>query len=91
MEKQKALLLVDSHTSRDQEDFIRICKDENIDILTFPSHTTHLLQPLDLTVCGSFKKNLNKYTEDNKQITNLPDIIRSVERALHFATYRRTI
>jgi DDE superfamily endonuclease len=31
------------------------CKDNNIHVLCFPAHTTHILQPLDISVFGPLK------------------------------------
>lgn len=50
------LLLMDSHASHVSEGVIALAKANSVFILTFPSHTTHLLQPLDVGVYRPFKQ-----------------------------------
>lgn len=47
---QKALLIVDGHTSRENPISLYILKTLNIDVLVLPSHTTHLLQMFDVVI-----------------------------------------
>jgi hypothetical protein len=43
-------------------------------VITFPSHTTHLLQPLDVGVFSSFKSHLNRNSTSYKRLSiDLPD------------------
>lgn len=51
----RGLFLVDGHTSRINDQLMQKFKDNLIDVVTFVSHTSHLLQPLDLCVFGVFK------------------------------------
>ena len=46
------LLLCDSHSSHDTYEFKEYCIEHNIAFFYFPSHATHLLQPLDVGVFG---------------------------------------
>jgi hypothetical protein len=55
---QRALLIVDGHTSRLQLELWKIVASKNIDVLVIPSHTSQHTQPLDLSVNGCFKYNL---------------------------------
>ncbi|KAJ8886825.1 hypothetical protein PR048_013037 [Dryococelus australis] len=64
------VLLMDSHSSHVTDDFvINTDKENDIYLFTFPSHTTHLLQPLDVGVYRPFKlawgKSLNNYMARN--------------------------
>jgi hypothetical protein len=54
----RGLLLVDGHASRINPTLWQTFKDSDIDVLTFVSHASHVLQPLDLCVFGSFKSKL---------------------------------
>jgi hypothetical protein len=56
----KALLWVDGHSSRANAEAIRLLKDHNVELATFPSHTSHILQPLDNGVNRKFKLLLQK-------------------------------
>jgi len=44
------LLLCDNHSSHDNYEFYEHCLTNNIALFFFPSHTTHILQPLDVGV-----------------------------------------
>jgi hypothetical protein len=55
---QRGLLLVDGHSSRINEHLWQTFKDNDVDVMTFVSHSSHVLQPLDLCVFGSFKARL---------------------------------
>jgi hypothetical protein len=50
----KALLL-DSHISHTSDDFVITAAENNILIFTFPSHLTHILQPLDVGIFQPYK------------------------------------
>ena len=55
-EKEPFLLIGDSHNSREDHDMLRMLKENDITFLTYPSHCTHILQPLDVGVFKDFKK-----------------------------------
>lgn len=50
------LLLLDNHDSHLSIDVLKFCKSNGIVLLSFPPHTSHRLQPLDVSVYGPFKK-----------------------------------
>jgi hypothetical protein len=50
------LLLLDSHSSRECVDALKLLKDANIDVYTYPGECSHILQALDVFVFGPFKK-----------------------------------
>ncbi|KAL4126167.1 hypothetical protein QTP88_010393 [Uroleucon formosanum] len=50
------LLLLDNHSSHCTLASFEYCRENGIVMLSFPPHTSHKLQPLDLTVFGSLKK-----------------------------------
>jgi len=52
---ERHLLIVDSHTSHVTLEVALTAKEEGINILTLPSHTSHGMQPLDVNVFGPFK------------------------------------
>jgi hypothetical protein len=55
---EKFYLFLDSHGSRKSSEMIKVCMDAKIELITFPSHCTHILQPLDVGIYAHFKKNL---------------------------------
>ena len=54
----RVLLLVDGHGSRRTARAVRYLHSFGIDLLTFPGHTTHILQPFDVGIAGVFKGEL---------------------------------
>ena len=54
------LLIQDGHSSHISIELIEMALSNNVHLLCLPSHTTHLLQPLDVGVFKSFKSNFNK-------------------------------
>ena len=50
------LLILDGHDSHHSVDFQKYCQDNNIVTLCMPSHSSHLLQPLDVGCFGPLKK-----------------------------------
>ena len=49
------LLILDNHDSHTTLDVIECAKENNIELLGLPPHTTHLLQPLDVSINGPLK------------------------------------
>ena len=54
------LLIQDGHATHISINAIEFAKANNIHMLCLPSHTTHILQPLDVGVFKSFKTNFSK-------------------------------
>ena len=54
------LLIQDGHTSHISIELIELARANDVCILCLPSHTTHLLQPLDVGVFKSFKTHFSK-------------------------------
>jgi hypothetical protein len=53
---QKALLIVDSHSTHKHEPTIKLFEEHNIMVFILPAHSSTILQPLDLSVNGQLKK-----------------------------------
>ena len=54
------LLILDGHGSHVSIDLIELARSNGVDLLCLPSHTTHILQPLDVGVFKSFKTHFSK-------------------------------
>ncbi|XP_073821485.1 uncharacterized protein [Musca autumnalis] len=52
------ILFLDNHASHCSLAAINFCRENGINMITFPPHTSHKLQPLDISVLGPFKKYL---------------------------------
>ena len=80
-------LLCDNHSSHDNFEFIEFCLDQNIHLFFLPSHTTRILQPLDVGIFSPFDRACNKERSnwDAKQPLHTPlhkgDFIPLCERA----------
>jgi len=46
------LLVLDNHESHISIEVIQLARANRIEILGFPAHTTHILQPLDVSING---------------------------------------
>lgn len=51
----KRLLILDGHGSHATPEFMRLCIANRIQLLYLPPHTSHVLQPLDISVFGPLK------------------------------------
>lgn len=59
-QQSRVLLLMDGHTSRRNLDAIHYLWCNGIDVLTFPGHCTHVMQPFDVAVAAPLKAALRK-------------------------------
>ncbi len=69
-EDNPVLLILDNHDTHINLELIEYCNTNHIEILSIPPHTSHRLQPLDISFFGPFKKRMNKcissYLNDEK-------------------------
>ncbi len=63
------LLIVDGHASHVSNEFIKFVKANKIICLCLPPHSTHLLQPLDVSVFGPLKQNYKKLLAEKIRFT----------------------
>ena len=54
------LLIQDGHSSHVSTELVDLARENNIYLLCLPSHTSHILQPLDVGCFKSFKANFSK-------------------------------
>jgi hypothetical protein len=57
------LLILDGHESHQSTEFTAYCKEKNIIPLYMPPHSSHLLQPLDISCFGPLKKAYSREIE----------------------------
>jgi hypothetical protein len=66
--KQRRLLIIDGHDSHVDLEFIELAISFDIYIAVFPPHSTHRLQPLDVSVfsplASAYSRNLDNYIYD---------------------------
>lgn len=58
------LLILDGHRSHITPEFDLFCKDRNIITLCMPPHSSHLLQPLDISCFAVLKRSYGRQIED---------------------------
>jgi hypothetical protein len=56
---KEAVLLMDNCSVHVRSDILQILADHHVKVITFPPHTTHIFQSLDLSLFGTFKKKMN--------------------------------
>ena len=92
-----ALLVVDGHSSRECPDMLDELSQFSIDVMCIPSHTSHILQPLDCGVNRAFKaymknSNLRRHCPNGSGISvRRPAIISMVKEAAYKSLYEGTI
>ena len=78
------LLMVDGHASHISTEFIKFCNEKKIIPLYLPPHTTHLLQPLDVSVFGplsrEYKKQLEAVTRFNVCSIDKVDFLKIIQK-----------
>ena len=67
------LVFMDGHTSHINVAVSEFCREKNIILFCFPSHASHLIQPLDVSVYGPLKKywndSLNSFSKKYKGLS----------------------
>ena len=58
---QQRLLVLDGHNSHTTVEFMWLCHSNNIHVIYLPAHTSHVLQPLDLSIFSPLKHGYRKY------------------------------
>jgi len=59
-ETNKCLVIFDGHASHKSLDAINLAKENHITLITIPPHTSHRLQPLDVSFFGPLKSRYNR-------------------------------
>ena len=59
--EQPTILILDNHSSRYNSLALEYLALHNVQLLTFPPHCSHLLQPFDVAAARSLKSNMEKY------------------------------
>jgi hypothetical protein len=57
---QTALIYIDNCRSHCSRDALNIFRENNVKVITFPPHVTHILQPIDVSCVRAFKTQLVK-------------------------------
>ena len=78
-------------SSRANPSLLQKLSDSRIDVVTIPTHTSHIVQPLDLTVNASLKASLRASCKKRGQNLRRSDLIQSTREALYHALYPETI
>ncbi len=90
------LLIFDGHASHISTKVIDFCTDNNIILLCLPSHTTHILQPLDVgffqPLSTAYRKHLDEHTNLGKGYSiDKTDFLRLIQLARKNAATEKNI
>ena len=69
-DRSARLLILDGHGSHETTEFLWRCLEHDIYLLFLPAHTSHVLQPLDLTVFSALKR---AYRKELQKLSSLVD------------------
>jgi glycosidase len=61
------LLLVDGHNSHYTQEFLEYARENNMDVLCYPAHATHIYQGLGVVVFGPLKHYWTQEKDEYKQ------------------------
>ena len=61
--QRRCLLIMDNNSSHVNMDLVCEARRNGVDIITLPLHTSHILQPLDVSVYGPLKKAWNRQVQ----------------------------
>jgi hypothetical protein len=78
------VLLYDNCSSHIDEGIRQLLVDNNIRLVTFPPHTSHLFQPLDLVTFAAFKREKRKVHVGRPvglQVWEITKLMKALERA----------
>jgi hypothetical protein len=60
LQKERILLILDGHNSRENFHGISLLQSHGIDVLILPPHSTHILQCFDVAIAGSLKSHFHQ-------------------------------
>ena len=63
MNERRHVLILDGHNSHVTLEVVQKCREDELDLLTLPSHTSRRLQPLDVSVFAPFKRYFKRYRD----------------------------
>ena len=90
------LLILDGHNSHVTLEVVKVSMQSDLDIISLPSHTSHALQPLDVTCFKPFKTAFRRCRnqwalENSKQEVKKQDLCEWTSRALRVALTPKNI
>ena len=92
---EKALLVVDGHTTRCCVESLEMLKNANITLMVIPAHTSHALQPLDRGVFAVFKRGLRRYLRSHPFGTSAAEkrkaLLIATKQGIHDASFDECI
>ena len=89
LRKKRILLILDGHKSRANFMVAKMLDFFGIDILVLPGHTSHLLQPFDVSVASSLKTEYKKLLMEYKISFNAGDNMLQVKQKMKMGEVRR--
>jgi hypothetical protein len=84
LENFAGVLLCDNCSSHIDEEAMAMLARENIRLITFPPHTSHLFRPLDLVTLAAFKREKREIDithPEESQVWQIAKFMKALERA----------
>ncbi|KAH7832428.1 putative DDE superfamily endonuclease [Monocercomonoides exilis] len=88
LDESHCLLLIDSHISRADPTIWREFKKENVDVVTFVPHSTHICQPLDRGVFAVLKSEMSSQYEAPSSSSSAAKriaLVEALQQSIHSA------
>jgi hypothetical protein len=89
LRRARFLLILDGHISRFTYDALNLLYESGLDVLVFPAHCTHLLQPFDVSLGGALKEFLKRFCELWKITRDELDTLDVIESEPRWVAERR--
>ena len=94
--QEARLLIFDGHRSHESTEFMFTCFENNIHLLFLPPHSSHVLQPLDISIFSPLKRAYRKYLGDlgfqgDSTVINKRNFVHCYERARNDALTSQNI
>ncbi|KAM4620718.1 uncharacterized protein ACJ7VT_007344 [Polymixia lowei] len=70
-QERPLLLILDDHQSHLDPELVRVAQTEGVILLCLPSHTSHILQPLDASFFGPLKKEFSGLVVSKKKFSTV--------------------
>jgi hypothetical protein len=83
-ECRRALIILDGHSSRLNRRLWELFREEQIDVLILPAHTSEYLQPLDMGVNGVFKGEIKhlRFPRAKAPLQTFKEFVQDIEDAI---------
>ncbi|XP_035826221.1 uncharacterized protein LOC118477852 [Aplysia californica] len=87
--QRPVVLFIDGHSSHISRDVYNFCQTHHITIYVLPSHSSHIIQPLDLVFYGSLKQEWKLAVRDYKAISRFAQVTKQTFTTVFADAWKR--